>query len=377
MASLRCALLTGCLPLMAGSPPAPERAVATDEDAAVLTACSPPAQPASLGALDLGAAGAGRDGDQGFTPGLLTDTPPEGARSGERASGEGLGSLDGEADPVRQALAFEPEERGAGPGEAQSLSIGAMLGIRAGVSMGAGASDEGMPLTAEPASPGAEETSECAWSPPGPDPGPPAPDQALDAAPGQAPVGPQPAEQRGPEHHGACIVRLPPGAVGDPDPNPTGACHTPPSGRLRGGDLDPLAAQQPGQGHAMGGSSDEARTSNPAPCVPMRSAFPCGGAAANGWAAGAAPGELGSDEDEDDDMRPACGGSACSSDGSDGDADMAPGGACELLRDESIEETLVGSFTKLHVSPPGSPPDVPAAAPHPAAWAQGLGAKEP
>ena len=353
--------------------------MATDEDAAVLTACSPPAQPATLGALDLGAAGAGRDGDQGFTPGLLTDTPPEGARSGERAGGVGSGFQDGEADPVRQALVFEPEERGAGRGEALSLSIGAMLGIRTG-GVSVGATDEGMPLTAEPASPGAEETSEFAWSPPAasppdPDPSPPAPDQALDAAPGQAPAGPQPAEHRGPEHHGVCIVRLPPGAVGDPDPNPNSALDTPPSGRLRGGDPDPLAAQQPDAGHAAGGSAAEPRPPNPAP---MRSAFPCGGAAANGWAASAPPGGLGSDEDEDDDMRPACDGGAGSSDGSDDeDAHMAPGGACELLRDESIEETLVGSFTKLHVSPPGSPPDAPAAAPHPAAWAQGLGAKAP
>ena len=354
--------------------------MATDEDAAVLTACSPPAGAATLGALDLGAAEVGRGGDQGFTPGLLTDTPPEGARSGE-----GSGFQDGEADPVRQALVFEPEGQGAGPGEAQSLSIGAMLGIRTGVSMGAGTADEGVPLTAEPASPGAEETSEFAWSPPapsppGPDPSPPAPDQALGAAPGQGPLGPQPAEQRGPEYHGACIVPLPPGAVGDPDPSPSSTCDTPPSGRLRGGDPDPLPAQQPDPGHAMGGSGGEPQPSNPenpVPFAPMRSAFPCGGAAANGWAASAPPGELGSDEDEDDDMRPACGGSACSSDGSDGDADMAPGGACELLRDESIEETLVGSFTKLHVSPPGSPPDAHAAAPHPAAWAQGLGAKEP
>lgn len=355
---------------MVGSPPCAERAVATDEDDAVLNACSPPTQPGTLEALDLGAAEAERDGDhdQGFTPGLLTDTPPEGARSGERASGEGSVLQDGEPDPVRQALMFEPEDQGAGPAETQSLSIGAVLGVRLGESMGAGASDEGVPLTAEPASPGAEETSEFAWSQPAaspPGPSPLAPDQPPEAARGQAPVGPQLAEHRGPEYHGACIVRLPPGAVGDPDPNSSSTRDTPPSGRLRGGDPDPLAVRQPDPGHAVGGCSEELPAPNPAPggppCAHMRSAFPCGGAAANGWAASAAPGELGSDEDEDDDMRPAQGGSACSSDCSDEDADMAPGGACELLRDESIEETLVGSFTKLHVSPPGSPPDAPAA----------------
>ena len=362
--------------------------MATDEDAAVLTAGSSPARPEALGALDLGAAEAECAGEhnQGFTPGLLTDTPPEGVRSGERAGGEGLGFQDGQPDPVRQALVFEPEDQGAGPLAALSLSIGAMLGIGAGVSARGGASDEGVPLTGEPASPGAEETGEFAWSPPqasppGPEPSPHAPDQARDAAPGQAATGPQLAEHRGLEHHGACIVRLPPGAAGDADPFPSSACDAPSSGRLRGGNPEPLGAQQPDPAHAVGSSDAGLRPLNPAlgapPSAPARSAFPCGGAAANGWAASCAPDELGSDEDEEGDARAAHGDSMSGSDYSDEEPDVAPDSGCELLRDESIEETLVGSFTKLHVSPPGSPPDAPAAPPPPAAWAHGHGAKEP
>ncbi|KAK9832575.1 hypothetical protein WJX81_000047 [Elliptochloris bilobata] len=98
-----------------GSPPGAERAVSTDEDAAVVTACSPPGRPGTLGALDLDAAHESRGGEdkQGFTPGLLTDTPPAGAKLGaEAGGGPDAGQGPDAEEEMRQAGNDDDDESG-------------------------------------------------------------------------------------------------------------------------------------------------------------------------------------------------------------------------------------------------------------------------
>ena len=306
------ALMTD-LAFTAGSPPSAERAVATDEDAQVVTVCSPPAH--------ADASDGGGEGEGGFTPGLLTDTPPEGARCGAAEA----------ADPgsVRQALMFALEDDA--HGQARS---GGMRPL----------ADAGGPALL--GSPGGEEhAARFAWAQPAARPPPglahaAAPDLAhATAAPGAL------------EHHGACIVRLPAGVDAHPNTNPCTAVEEPHSGRPRG--IGGEALPGPASSHMPGLAPG-------APASP--SAAASGSRFCDGWAVRAlSPGE----ELE--------AGAESGGEEGDGDEDAGGGGGpSELQRDESIEETLVGSFCKLAVSPPGSPVDpLPAALGAPSPPARG------
>lgn len=272
--------------------------MATDEDAQVVTTCSPPAH------AD-GGGGEG-EGEGGFTPGLLTDTPPEGARCGAAEA----------ADPgsVRQALMFALEDDA--NGQARSSGMRPLA-------------DAGGPALL--GSPGGEEhAAGFAWAQPA---APPPPGLAHAAAPDLAHATAAPSAL---EHHGACVVRLPAGVEAYTNPNPCTAREEPHSRRLRGTGGEALPG--PASSH-MPGFTPGAPTS---PTVAASGSRFC-----NGWAVGALSPEEELEAGDD-------------SGGEEGDGDEdadGGGGPSELQRDESIEETLVGSFCKLAVSPPGSPVD--------------------
>lgn len=287
--------------------------MATDEDAQVVTTCSPTAH--------AGASDTGGEGEGGFTPGLLTDTPPEGARRGAA----------GAADPgsVRQALMFALEDDASG--QARSGGMRPLADANGPALLG---------------SPGGEEhAARFAWAQPGP---PPSPGLAHAAAPDLAHATAAPGAL---EHHGACVVRLPAGLEAYPNPSPCTTGEDPHSGRLRG--IGGEALPGPASSYVPGLASG-------APTSPTVAAS--GSRFCNGWAVGALSPEeeleAGDDSGGEED---------------DGDEDAGGGsGPSELQRDESIEETLVGSFCKLAVSPPGSPVDpLPAALGSPSPPARG------
>jgi len=322
---------------VAGSPPGEERAGATDEDADV-TISSPPAQAGT-------AANAGGAGGV-YTPGLLTDTPPDGAPADAGAGGFAAHG-DGDMGGTRQALVFAMDDADAADTDGIDVGAGrhapwvpdAEWAGQAAAGLGAGRREGD--AAAPAADHGAAEANGLAVAAP--------------------PPASQPAELPGAalEHHGACIVRLPPGAVpaGFPAPCAAGddlhAAAGDGSERLRGG-------QHAGGAQAVGRGAG-AQSASPAHSPAISGFAAASGAPPNGWARGAAaePRGDGGGASDDEDM------DADEEGSEEEEGDEAGGGgraAGELLRDESIEETLVGSFTKLHVSPPGSPAEPPPAA---------------
>jgi hypothetical protein len=329
---------------IAGTPPGEERSVATDKDADVVTVCSPPAPTGA--AADAGGGGRASAGGA-YTPGLLTDTPPDGAPADAGAGGFALRG-DGDMGGTRQALVFAMDDADAADADGVDVGAGrhatwppdaewagqAAAGLGAGRRVGDGAA--------------------------------PAADHGVVEANGRAAAAPLPmslpAELPGAilEHHGACIVRLPPGAVSADFPAPCAAGDDPRaaagdgSERLRGG-------QHAGGAQAVGRGAG-AQSAGPAHGPAVSGFAAASGASPNGWAhsAVAEPRGDGGGASDDEDMEADEEGRE-----EEEEEDEASGGgraAGELLRDESIEETLVGSFTKLHVSPPGSPAEAPPAA---------------